>query len=267
MTQKNYFLFVDIGNTACDFLATDFQALKKRYKIAVTDFPLISKTMVALFKKYQNTMVYISSVNKPLQQNLFKLLNSRHVDYHLLDSSVMSAFCKKNHYTIPNISILGADLFCDIIAKESPKGRIVVDLGTATKILYLTQDQVFQGGQILPGLYAFPEILYQNTSLLGKNPLMERPHLVSLDTREAISSGAINGQAALISKTVEVLREKAGLLSLPVTFTGGNTPLIWEALKTFGLPDAGYDRNLVLEGLARAYGFAGYASLADTHLS
>lgn len=253
-------LFIDIGNTAIDILLTDF-VFKKQEKMPILDKDKIRKTIVEFEKDHKIEGAYIASVNKGCQAFVSRLFDSLAISTHFLDGDTMLSFCKDKGYTVDNTSYLGADLFCGIIAHEEKNGLLILDVGTATKILFLDKDKVFHGACILPGLFSFPEILYQDTSLLGKNPLLDNPPLVSLDTKECISSGAINGQAALLaSMSKEILKQYHSEQS-QIYLTGGNCSRIETQLHRFGLSNYILDKNLVLKGLARSFGFENYAFL------
>jgi type III pantothenate kinase len=255
-------LFCDIGNSTLDLIETDFCSYEA-FKIPTGD-PRRMKDIFETFKDSKRPLhAYISSVDKKGLANLTHVLAELRISSSLLTHARMRMFCKANGYTVSNVDILGTDLFCDIVARKSEKGMIVIDLGTASKILYLNARKEFLGGQIFPGLSSFPEILSVKTDLLGRNELVLDPALVSLETKESISSGAINGGAALIVKMVEEIRKLYQDPDCEVYLTGGNGYLVKKRLLGFGLSEMKTDAHLVNEGLARIYGFENVLSFQE----
>ncbi|MFA6830425.1 MAG: type III pantothenate kinase [Bacilli bacterium] len=260
MKNKTY-LFLDIGNTACDFIITDFSSIRKTQKISVSDKKELLEYLTETIYSYPEIEVYIACVNKEIGEFIKQKLLSSKITNYFLSAKEMKDFVIKENYQINNIDYLGADLFCDLVSFNNLQGLIIIDLGTATKILVLDQENKFLGGQIIPGLFSFPKILSQDTSLLGENPLTENPPLVSLITREAISSGAINGQAAMISKMIEIIKHEYSMEKATILLTGGNSKFIRQQLLSITADTILYDENLVLKGLARAFGFKNFNNL------
>ncbi|MEX0608642.1 MAG: type III pantothenate kinase [Balneolaceae bacterium] len=67
---------------------------------------------------------------------------------------------------------LGIDRFlaCFGAASHTKKAVVVIDAGTATTIDFMTEEEVFCGGMIVPGFSSFTEILHQKAPAL---PLVE----------------------------------------------------------------------------------------------
>lgn len=250
--MNNCHLFLDIGNTAIDCLYTNTNSSIATYE----KYPLSKKdTLRGSILNHFNEEpfdVYISSVNLKASSFIRSILDDSMIKYYFLDSRKMVEFCKKYNYDISNISFLGSDLFCDIIAKENKFGLIIIDLGTATKVLYLDSKNTFHGCSILPGIMSFPKSLFNDTSLLGDYPLLENPPIVSLKTEECISSGAIYGTcyavSGLVSKLLEINKDAE------IYLTGGNSYLIENKLN---IKDKQIIKEpyLVLKGIIKTFGF------------
>lgn len=247
--MNNNHLLIDIGNTAIDCLyLTDTEGIYEKHPLLKKDRlieSIISNNLNSPFD------AYLSSVNLEASAFLKAIFDEKKIHYRFLDSKIMEEFSKENGYIIPNVSYLGADLFSDIIAKPNPNGLIIIDLGTATKILYLDKDGLFHGSSILPGIRSFPSALFQNTSLLGKYPLMKDPPLVSLKTEECISSGAILGTAYAIKGMIEEILKKNP--KADIYLTGGDSPFVEDHIHIDG-KNIIKDPYLVLEGIAKAFG-------------
>ncbi len=245
-------LYADIGNSTIDFLVTDFLTFRMdkvntRNRMEVFAYLKGNPEIAAL---------YVSSVNSPgltLLLDNFRTLYPM-AEIHVLNKETMVSYSERRHIRVDNANILGADLFCDIVARDNREGEIIIDLGTASKILFVDQDSYFRGCQIFPGLSSFPETLHAKTDLLKNGPILYNPPLVSLKTEECISSGVINGASALIAGMIEEIKKEYGCLNPTIVLTGGNAYLVKEVLKKFTDTDYEYDPYHVLKGLIRISG-------------
>ena len=248
--MNNKHLFLDIGNTAIDCLYVDnLKGIYEKYPLAKKD--TLRGSILSHYNE-ETFDVYISSVNLKASAFIRNILDDSGIKYHFLDSKKMETYSKENNYTIKNVSFLGSDLFCDIIAKDNIDGLIIIDLGTATKVLFIDSNNVFHGCSILPGILSFPKSLFNDTSLLGDYPLIEKPPLVSLKTEECISSGAIYGTCYAVKGIVEKLLETNK--NAKIYITGGNAFYIDEHLS---IPNKTIIKEpyLVLKGIIKAFGF------------
>lgn len=254
--MKDGFLLSDIGNSTLDFLFVR-NGVKKREKLHLGEEEKLRSFLVA--NKPEET--YISSVDKKGLAFLQKELEIEKIPYSLLTPEKMKEVSLREKLTVTNTDFLGSDLFCDILSRPNKNGLILLDLGTATKVLFLDTEGLFHGASILPGIALFAKSLDLSTDLLEDYGLEKRPPLVSLETKECISSGAINGQASLLSGMVKKIKEEYKAEEAEVLLTGGNAYLVKEILPNFGLKDFEADENLVLEGLARCFSYEDYLKL------
>ncbi|MFA6587054.1 MAG: type III pantothenate kinase [Bacilli bacterium] len=258
------YLFADIGNTAMDLaLFSPKTGKKESLKIDATGKTEIALSLRSLLTRYPDLHAYVSSVNKPGLDRFLSELEWDSVPFDILDQKKREEYAKKEGYDFPNIGILGADLFCETIARDPKDGLIILDLGTATKITVLTSQKVFLGGMIMPGIPSFPFMLFKDTDLLGRNPLLENPKVIAYSTRECISSGAINGTAAALAGMVKKIKEEQDMPSCRIVLTGGNAPFVKDVLPSFGLSGFEKDKFIVNEGLAKAFGYPDYLLLKE----
>ena len=250
--KNDTILYADIGNSTIDFLAVNddtFSTEKVRTRSKDDIFNYIGK-----MKDIHE--VYISSVNSSGLQSLKEALAYEFPFCRIsfIDQKTMEEFASCHKISVDNIDILGSDLFCDIVAEDNKNGMIVIDLGTASKILYLDKGSCFKGCQIFPGLSSFSEILHAKTDLLKDSPIIINPPLVSLKTEECISSGVINGVSSLISGMVNAIKKTYDNEDAKVILTGGNSYLIKDTLKNWMKDDFIYDVNHTLKGLVKISG-------------
>lgn len=249
--EPNFYLFADIGNSTIDFLSFDEE--KRETKKIDTHNRESILSYLSEFNNKKNLSITISSVNSDGLNAIMDFLSSYQGEKRifLLSPESRKSYAESNHLKVDNVSFLGSDLFCDIIAEENKNGQIIIDLGTASKILYLSKDNVFYGCSIFPGLSSFPRTLNRTTDLLERVNLRSTPKLVSLETKECISSGAINGGASLIAGMVNARKREYGCKDADVYLTGGNAYLVKDNLSRFELTGFTYDPYHIRKGLRR----------------
>lgn len=138
--------------------------------------------------------------------------------------------------------------------RRAARPVIVVDSGTATTVDLITQDGVFRGGSILPGLRLSARALHEYTARL---PLLDVddaaagwPSVPGRNTEAAIRAGLLVGQLGAVKELAARLTEAArihyGDECDPELFvTGGGGRLLAQHL-----PGAVYVDSLALHGLA-----------------
>ena len=125
---------------------------------------------------------------------------------------------------------------------------IIVDMGTATKMMVLDKDGSFIGGAILPGVAISMNALTAGTSLLPRVPIEAPAKCISANTVESMKSGAIFGAASMIDGMAERFEIELGMQALVVA-TGGLAEPIYRHCKRVIM----HDPNLILHGLNVIY--------------
>lgn len=258
--KKNKWLFCDVGNSYTDFLLTDFKEMSRIKAKTPSEY---DKALDELFsdEEYKGLTAYVASVNQKGFDSLVDALIRRNIVVKFLTKKRMQYFVKTNNYKIENLDVLGQDLFCDLIATESRGFRIIVDVGTATKILAIDERDKFLGGTIFAGPELEMRALYEYTDLVGDEVMMKKPYLLSLDTKECLNSGALYGQAASITNIIRMIIKDLELSQVTIYLTGGGSKQLKKYLKLFGLNQFVSDSNLTIKGLARAFEFSKYDKL------
>ena len=244
-------IYADIGNSTIDFLCFDGENRELNKTDTHNREAILS--FLGQFKDREEITVTISSVNSEGLSAIEEFLSSfsGKKTVYLLSPEKRAEYSIAHHLKVDNVSYLGSDLFCDIIAEENTDGQIIIDLGTASKILYLSKDNVFYGCSIFPGLASFAKTLNRTTDQLGRVKLRESPKLVSLNTEECISSGTINGGASLIASFVHQRKIEYRCPNADVYLTGGNAYLVKDILPRFGLNQFTYSPLHIRKGLRR----------------
>jgi len=120
---------------------------------------------------------------------------------------------------------------------------IIIDAGSAVTIDWLRNDNSYQGGVILPGVWLMHESLVGQIDI-GAD-LVDRGQIIGKNTEECVNSGVSYGVVGAVERVVDEMQH---VISAPVTIllTGGDAPLIMAKsdLPVVDQPD------LVLRGLA-----------------
>ena len=153
------FLAIDIGNTnivigkyienALTYvtrIVTDAQKSESEYAVTI-------KSILSLDKNNTEKIdgAIISSVVPPLTniiKNAIKMLYG-------VDSLVVGPGIKTGiNLLVDNPAQVGADLICACVAayNKYPSPSLIIDMGTATKIMVVDENAVFMGVSIIPGV-------------------------------------------------------------------------------------------------------------------
>lgn len=153
-------------------------------------------------------------------------------------------------------SEVGADRIANVVGGYQRYGGplIVVDFGTATTFDALSEEGVYLGGAIAPGISISTEALFSKAARLPRIDLVRPLRAVGRNTVESMQSGIVFGYAGLVETLVSRFRREIGE-SAEVVATGGLARLI--ARETGVLRKV--DEHLTLEGLRLLYELHGGA--------
>ena len=152
------------------------------------------------------------------------------------------------------IKYIGADLICGCVGaiEKYPLPAIVIDMGTATKLLAIDKDGFFLGCSIAPGIRISLNALTEKASLLPEISLAKPVKVIGTDTIECMQSGSVYGSAAMIDGLIERIKEECGFENASLIATGGYVKYILSACNTKPV----LDENLILEGLNAIFAFS-----------
>ncbi len=189
----------------------------------------------------------LSSVVPPLNTAMKKAIQS----LFGIDPIVVGPGIKTGiniHCDIP--SSVGTDIICACVATHYLYGSpaMVIDMGTATKLMVVNKAGAFIGVSIVPGVMMGLDALSEKTAQLPKISLNVPERIVAKNTADSIKSGAIFGNASMIDGMIDRINEEIGEV-LPVYATGGMSSMV--------LPHCKHkitrDEHLVLKGLNILY--------------
>lgn len=139
---------------------------------------------------------------------------------------------------------VGSDLICGVAgAMNYSKDGIVIDLGTATKIIYY-KNNTFLGVIIAPGIEVNARSLTSSASQLSEFPLQKPKSVFGINTIECLQSGIIYGHIAMINGLIEMAIKEIGFQP-NIYLTGGLSFIVKDDLN-FKFK---YDTNLILDAL------------------
>lgn len=149
-----------------------------------------------------------------------------------------------------NPTSVGADLICACVAAHHLYGSpsIVIDMGTATKMMYIDKTGAFTGASIIPGVNIALNALSRGTAQLPHISLEAPKSVLGKNTIECMRSGVVLGNACLIDGMIDRISDEIGE-DLKIYATGGLSNSIIPHCKH----DIVIDIDLVLKGLNIIY--------------
>ncbi len=149
-----------------------------------------------------------------------------------------------------NPASVGADLICACVAAHHIYGSpsLVVDMGTATKMMVMDKSGTFIGVSIIPGVNIGLKALASGTAQLPQISLEAPPSVIGKNTIDCMRSGVVFGNASMIDGMIDRFNEEMGE-NLRVIATGGLASTIVCHCKH----DILLDEHMVLKGLNILY--------------
>jgi len=240
---------IDCGNTLvkCGLYDGD-ELINKFYidsksKISSSQYEIVFKNF---FKISRVDGAIISSVVPSLTKTIYRAIkNLFSVEPILITKAIKTAI----HIKIDYPGELGNDLLCGAVGAKIKYGYpiCVADLGTASKMYVIDKEGNYIGGMIAPGMEVSMKALNQNTSLLTEVDITCPKKIIGTNTKNAIKSGIVLGQAYMISEFARRMEKELGY-TLKRVLTGGFSGEIKKEIPCFT-----YDPNLVLDGLHYIY--------------
>ena len=147
-------------------------------------------------------------------------------------------------------SSVGADLICACVAAQTKSGRpvLIIDIGTATKMMLVNEQGTFTGASIMPGVKMGLGALSSGTAQLPAIDLEAPEFVMGKNTVECMKSGIIIGHAAMLDGMIDRIFEEYGS-AMPVVVTGGLSTVIAPHCKH----EMVIDPQLVLTGINIIY--------------
>ena len=147
-------------------------------------------------------------------------------------------------------SSVGADLICACVAvrKICNGAALIIDIGTATKMMVVNKKGAFIGASIIPGVMMGLNALAKETAQLPSIDLDAPAGVIAKNTVDCMKSGIIFGHASMLDGMIDRFFETYGE-EIPVYVTGGLASLIVSHCKKPMI----LQNHLVLNGLYAIY--------------
>ncbi len=243
-------LLIDIGNTNIYMSIYNEHQCISTYR-TVTDTRKSSDDYGLLINSYVDSCfidgAIISSVVPSLTNVLLYALKNR---FNIVPLIVGSKLKSGMPIRMDNPLEVGSDLICDALGAIKMYGypSLVVDLGTASKIIVIDKNGAFSGGVVLPGLKISSDALIGNAAQLSEITLSVPTKVIGKNTMDAMNSGTIYGHIDSILGLIRRIENELGYECKHI-LTGGYAKIIEKNLdKTFI-----HDDKLIFEGLSYLY--------------
>ncbi len=234
-------LLIDIGNTATKIACSDNESFYFLGRLFNKD--ISEKTLLEFLNIEKVDSIYLSSVAPHIQKKVEAIVKKK---YGVNPISISTRVETNIKIKIDNRHELGVDLLCDLEAAYQEYGpkTVVVDFGTATKILFIDDQGVFKSCAIFLGYEKSKSILASSTELLPdvKNKLI-KPISECHNTIDVIDSSAYYSQLFSVKGIIEEYEKEVGY-TLKRVLTGGNAK---DFIGILGRDN--YDEYLLLKGL------------------
>ncbi len=243
-------VLIDVGNTNIVFGIYKDNEIKNIYRIKSFTDRTSDEYYIQIKSLLENGTidnVIISSVVPVITSALVKLFKTHYkLDAMVVSSSLRTGIMLKG---ADDPKSVGADLVCDCVgAMNITNEALIVDLGTATKYIYVKNNQLI-GVSIAPGVAISMRALVSNAALLPNIELQAPKKILGNNTISCMQSGVIFGAASQVDGMIERIKEELNRPDLFVIATGGLSKLIVPLCKT----KITLEENLVLNGLVTIY--------------
>ena len=150
-----------------------------------------------------------------------------------------------------NHNQLGADLVANAVAALSKYKApiILIDMGTATTISYISSKRTYEGGLMFPGVYLSLDALSERAAQLPDVSLQHPKNLIGKNTEDCMRNGIVYGMAGMLDGIIDRIREMLAGEEPTIVATGTPSPVIVRHCRNQVI----YDKYLLMEGLCEIY--------------
>ena len=149
-----------------------------------------------------------------------------------------------------NPAAVGSDLIVGAVAaRDKYKLPIaIIDMGTATTMSVVDENESYRGGMIIPGLWVSLNALSAQTAQLPNIDLTGKAKVIGTNTVDSMRAGSLIGCAAMLDGIIDRVEDELGM---PVTavLTGGVSPLVAPYCKR----DFKLEPDILIKGLELIY--------------
>ncbi len=256
MSQSNYLLVIDVGNTNSEVGIFDGDRLVHSWRF-MTKTPRTSDEYKVMFRGFLEAEgmtredikdVIIASVVPNIM--------------HTLTSGIVKTFGVTPMVVGPGIKTgmpikfadpaeVGADRIIDSVAAYKLYGGplIVVDFGTATTYDYIDQNGAMCGKVTTPGIGISGDALTRCAAQLPNIQIIKPPSIMAKDTISSMQAGLTYGYQGQVEYIIDKMKEEIGRDDVKVVATGGYGRMFYNESEKIDF----YDPKLPLKGLRLIY--------------
>jgi type III pantothenate kinase len=220
-------LAIDIGNTQTSLGAFEGDRLLSHWRIETRASRTCDEYAALLLPLFQQFGMDATSWNGVAICSVVPSVDGQFVDF---SRRYLNREPVRIHSALPlgftmNLNTpheVGADRLVNVAyaVRRLTLPCIVVDFGTATTFDLVSQDKVYEGGAIVPGLWMGAEGLGGRTAKLPLIDLEFPARVVGKSTVECIQSGLLYGYCALIDGLISKMEAELGS-KCSIALTGG----------------------------------------------
>ena len=146
---------------------------------------------------------------------------------------------------------LGADLVANAVAAldKYPLPIVMIDMGTATTVSYISSKRSYEGGLMFPGVYLSLNALSDHTAQLPDISLQQPKNLIGKNTEDCMRNGIVYGTAGMLDGIIDRIRGMTPDETPTIIATGTPAPVIVRHCRNKVV----YDKYLLMEGLWAIY--------------
>jgi len=244
-------LLIDIGNTRVGMAAWYDGRVRPSRRLTLEQIEAAPAWLSQGWKDLPEPSrrhVVISSVSPPRLEALARLIaeHCEEAEPVLIGRDIPPPI----EANVPEPEKVGVDRLCSAAAayRQANRACVVASFGTALTVDMVSDDGIFMGGAILPGMELSARALHEHTALLPHVELTRPQETWGTGTVEAIKVGIVCGVRGALREIVE--RYAAHIGKWPVVvLTGGDAEL---ASETVDFADAVIP-DLCIRGIALAF--------------
>ena len=233
-SSEKPFVIVDAGNTS-----VKVAHVKNSQILSVHRFAQVSDALTTI----SDADVVCASV---LNENFRQFFIERGTSFYQITHQSTLPF--KSAYG--SMETIGVDRLCNMAAAFKLFGSqncLVVDIGTCIKFDFISENNVYLGGSIAPGIELRYKALHEHTSQLPMLDFKSAVSIIGEDTNKSMHSGVINGIQHEIQGMI--MRYKKDFGDLKILITGGDASYFEFPQKS----NIFANKNLTLEGIVEIY--------------
>ena len=219
-------LVIDIGNSLVKSGLFEEDTLVRTFSMPTKTSSSQGLYMERLHKENPDFSgnIIISSVSKDTEKvitrDIEKYTGSKPFMVNLdTDMGIKNLYTTKESLGIDRLINAAAAYHLYTRAKQLP--AIVVDMGTATTIDYITKDGEFIGGVIAPGMLSSYRGLLAMAQALPEVELRPPDNIIGTSTATCLRSGVVFGHKAMVETMVKLVAQASNSEEPIVILTGG----------------------------------------------